>query len=215
MTSTSGMREALEAMNAAWDLLPGGRNYSPWQIGEWLNGKPMKDAVLGMKAALSAVPDPLENHVADSAANQAESVPQHNLAKALIHIALMPDENDEWDGRDKFHEARQSAKDALNWRTIPDGEAVEEITSRLPREEQRSSPQWRPDPRTVEEAAKVAEAHKGAAARKRRERGTKLGHLDEWAQAEITAEERGEDIAAAIIAAAIRSLNSQTPAEKE
>lgn len=30
------------------------------------------------------------------------------------------------------------------------GEAVEEITSRLPREEQRSSPEWRPDPKTVE-----------------------------------------------------------------
>lgn len=51
----------------------------------------------------------------------------------------------------------------------------------------------------IEEAAKVADSHIGSAAEKRRNRGVKLNE-------NIQDEERGEDIAARVIAAAIRSL---------
>ncbi len=54
-----------------------------------------------------------------------------------------------------------------------------------------------------ERCAKIAEAHKGAAARKRLSRGQKL-HMAVDGYEEIVAEERGEDIAAEIIAREIR-----------
>lgn len=58
----------------------------------------------------------------------------------------------------------------------------------------------------LKEAAAVAKAHKGSAAKKRRERGIKLSSMEEWQQQEVIAEERGEDIAADIITRAIRAL---------
>ena len=58
----------------------------------------------------------------------------------------------------------------------------------------------------VEAIAEVAKAHKGAAAKKRHSRGQRLSQFNEFEQAEITAEERGEDIAAEIIEREIRSL---------
>lgn len=56
-----------------------------------------------------------------------------------------------------------------------------------------------------EACAKVAESHKGSAAKRRLSRGLKLSHVHPDAQMEIVAEERGEDIAARIIAQAIRA----------
>ena len=56
-----------------------------------------------------------------------------------------------------------------------------------------------------EECAKVADSHKGAAAASRRDKGMKFGEMEDGAVVEISAEERGEDIAAEIIAAAIRA----------
>ena len=52
-----------------------------------------------------------------------------------------------------------------------------------------------------ERCAKIADAHRGAAAKKRRARGPQA---DNSALDEIYAEERGEDIAAEIIARTIR-----------
>jgi hypothetical protein len=60
----------------------------------------------------------------------------------------------------------------------------------------------------IEECAKIAEVHKGAAKDKRLRRGQKLSRFPQEAWAEIEAEERGEDIASAIIARALRSLKS-------
>jgi 2-oxo-4-hydroxy-4-carboxy--5-ureidoimidazoline (OHCU) decarboxylase len=58
----------------------------------------------------------------------------------------------------------------------------------------------------LEEAARVADAHKGAAERQRKERGIRLSKLPAHEQEAITAEERGEDIASEMISAAIRAL---------
>ncbi len=58
----------------------------------------------------------------------------------------------------------------------------------------------------IEAAAKVAEAHKGAAAKRRGLKGMKLSNFGPEAAAEIQAEERGEDIAAEIIARTIRQI---------
>jgi hypothetical protein len=55
-----------------------------------------------------------------------------------------------------------------------------------------------------ERCAKIAEAHKGKAAKTRRDRGQTFKFMSEEAAAEIVAEERGEDIAAEMIAKAIR-----------
>lgn len=63
-----------------------------------------------------------------------------------------------------------------------------------------------------ERAAETATAHKGSAAKHRRSMGLKLGHLEPDAQTEIQAEERGEDIAAGVIAREIRALQ---PSEGE
>lgn len=65
----------------------------------------------------------------------------------------------------------------------------------------------------LEEAAKKADAHKGSAAKRRRERGQKLAHMTNQEAAEIVTEERGEDIAAGMIATAIRSLKSTREGE--
>jgi hypothetical protein len=58
-----------------------------------------------------------------------------------------------------------------------------------------------------ERCAKVAEKHKGAAAKRRLARGMRLGSLPHDAQNEIVAEERGEDIASEMIVRAIRDLS--------
>lgn len=55
-----------------------------------------------------------------------------------------------------------------------------------------------------EACAEIAQRHKGAAQKRRRDRGQKLSLYEPFEQNEIVAEERGEDIAADIIAAAIR-----------
>ena len=57
-----------------------------------------------------------------------------------------------------------------------------------------------------EMAARQAEKHKGAATQQRLDRGQRLSFLPSDAQDEIQAEERGEDIAAEIIARRIRAL---------
>ena len=57
----------------------------------------------------------------------------------------------------------------------------------------------------LEEAAAVAAAHRGSAAKKRLGRGMPLGSMqNDFERESITSEERGEDIAAEMIAAAIR-----------
>lgn len=56
---------------------------------------------------------------------------------------------------------------------------------------------------TIERCAQVAKAHKGSAEKRRRANGRKY---DEESLVEIRAEERGEDIAAEMIAAEIRAL---------
>ena len=61
-------------------------------------------------------------------------------------------------------------------------------------------------PAVLQQAAEVAKAHKGSAAKKRIARGQRLSMVDEAAWPEITAEERGEDIAAEMIEAAILAL---------
>lgn len=58
-----------------------------------------------------------------------------------------------------------------------------------------------------ERCAKIAESHKGSAARKRRSSGQKLSSFGLDSADEILCEERGEDIAAEMIAAAIRKPN--------
>lgn len=65
------------------------------------------------------------------------------------------------------------------------------------------------DPATVEACAKVADEHKGRAAEKRRAKGLKLAGIRRDVADEIIAEERGEDIAAEIIARTIRALIPQ------
>lgn len=90
--------------------------------------------------------------------------------------------------------AFQSAPAALSAMTPSqrrENETMEGYTIRVIREDER------------ERCAKIAEAHKGSAARKRREAGRTL-HLGSEYYAEIVSEERGEDIAAEMIAAAIR-----------
>lgn len=57
-----------------------------------------------------------------------------------------------------------------------------------------------------ERCANIAEAHKGSAARRRLERGQKLSHFGLDNSEEIRAEERGEDIAAEMIARAICAI---------
>ena len=58
----------------------------------------------------------------------------------------------------------------------------------------------------MEEAADIADAHKGGAAKKRLEHGQRLSTIfPEEARAAIEDEERGEDIAADIIARTIRA----------
>ena len=57
----------------------------------------------------------------------------------------------------------------------------------------------------IEECAKVALVHRGSAAKKRQEKA-KLPKMSPDTMNEILAEERGEDIAVEIIAAAIRAL---------
>lgn len=56
-----------------------------------------------------------------------------------------------------------------------------------------------------ERCAKIADAHKGSAAKKRREKFGKLSSFGLDNGAEIETEERGEDIAAEMIARAIRA----------
>jgi hypothetical protein len=58
--------------------------------------------------------------------------------------------------------------------------------------------------KAIEDAAKVADAHKGQAARDRAKKPKPFGG---WGD-EVFAEERGEDIAAEVIAAAICSLST-------
>ena len=59
-------------------------------------------------------------------------------------------------------------------------------------------------------AAEIARKHKGSAAKKRLERGQRLSKIsDDGLVVEITAEERGEDIAADIIAQAIERAATQ------
>lgn len=58
----------------------------------------------------------------------------------------------------------------------------------------------------LEEAAKVADAHRGRAAKERVQRGRRLSMLPPAVRDEILAEERGEDIAAELIAKDIRAL---------
>lgn len=65
---------------------------------------------------------------------------------------------------------------------------------------------------TIRECAAIAKAHKGAAARARREKGKSL-HLGVDGYDEIVSEERGEDIAAEIIERAILALASPSSAE--
>lgn len=57
-----------------------------------------------------------------------------------------------------------------------------------------------------ERAARAARSHHGAAAKKRIDRGRKLSTFEPFERDEIQAEERGEDIAADVIARAIRAL---------
>ena len=57
---------------------------------------------------------------------------------------------------------------------------------------------------TRERCAKIAMKHRGEAAKRRKMRGQSLSSFTDEHQAEIRAEERGEDIAAEMIAAAIR-----------
>lgn len=61
-----------------------------------------------------------------------------------------------------------------------------------------------------ERAAKVADAHKGAAAKKRQAKGMLGRNMDDGLYVEVFAEERGENIAAEIIAAAIRALAKES-----
>ena len=62
----------------------------------------------------------------------------------------------------------------------------------------------------LEEAAGWADKHKGSATRRRLDRGNKLRDYDDAVVAEIQAEERGEDIAAEIIAVCIRALKDKS-----
>ena len=55
-----------------------------------------------------------------------------------------------------------------------------------------------------ERCARIAEAHIGSAAARRRQKGQQFKFLPDDVAAEIQAEERGEDIAAEIIARTIR-----------
>ena len=49
------------------------------------------------------------------------SLERHNteLAKALIAIALSPNEDNEWDGVEKFRQCREIAMKALDWSVMP------------------------------------------------------------------------------------------------
>lgn len=58
-------------------------------------------------------------------------------------------------------------------------------------------------------AAEIAMDHKGSAERKRTERGLRLSKFSAYEQDEGVAEERGEDIASEMIAAAILALTSE------
>lgn len=58
-------------------------------------------------------------------------------------------------------------------------------------------------------AAEIAMDHKGSAERKRTERGLRLSKFSAYEQDEVVAEERGEDIASEMIAAAILALTSE------
>lgn len=64
-----------------------------------------------------------------------------------------------------------------------------------------------------EACARIADEHKGSATRKRKRKrdGRPLGFMHEEAMIEVAAEERGEDIAAEIIAAAIRARCKPDP----
>ena len=55
-----------------------------------------------------------------------------------------------------------------------------------------------------EQCAVVADQHRGSAAKKRQVKGQRLSTFDDGLAVEIQAEERGEDIAAEIIAREIR-----------
>lgn len=57
----------------------------------------------------------------------------------------------------------------------------------------------------IEECAKIAEAHIGSASKQRLARGLRLSTMSPDAIAEVQAEERGEDIAAELIAKRIRA----------
>lgn len=59
---------------------------------------------------------------------------------------------------------------------------------------------------TRERCAKIAIKHRGEAAKRRKMRGQSLSSFTDEQQAEIWAEERGEDIAAEMIAAEIRRM---------
>ncbi len=63
--------------------------------------------------------------------------------------------------------------------------------------------------REREACAKLAEQHKGSAARRRKERGQRLVSYSPEIQIEINAEERGEDLAAECIARAIRARSEK------
>ena len=56
-----------------------------------------------------------------------------------------------------------------------------------------------------EACAEIADQHKGSAAKKRQSKGQRLVGVDEQIVATIQDEERGEDIAAEMIASAIRA----------
>ena len=60
-----------------------------------------------------------------------------------------------------------------------------------------------------EECAKIADAHKGSAAKQRQEKGHLLRDMEDGLHVEVNAEERGEDIAAETIAAAIRARGEE------
>lgn len=67
---------------------------------------------------------------------------------------------------------------------------------------------------TIEECARVAEGHRGAALKNQAKHSVgRLSNYSEELQAELRAEERGEDIASEIIAKAIRALGKDKSGE--
>jgi hypothetical protein len=93
---------------------------------------------------------------------------------------------------------------------IGPGEAADDILA-LPAIRDRMAERDAIRAAALEEAAKVAAAHKGSAARKRLARGQRLSSFDDDAAMTIATEERGEGIAAEIIERSIRALIPAAP----